>query len=137
MMRHLSIGGLPGRAGSSTDDCRFDTFVNPVDIRPITFALTGFNVTATNVPITGLDVDEVKEGVTEMTAAFFGTVLKRVGKDVGQDSRANAPRIHFSRYLSPKWLEKHVSIVDRAEAFASADALCPPGQNGQHEDCEF
>jgi len=104
--------------------CSYDTFVNPVDIRPMTFAMTGFNVTPTNVPITGLDVDEVKEGVTEMAVAFFGTVLKRVGHD----------GIHFSRYLAPKWLEKHVAMVDRAEAFASADALCPPGQD---VNCEF
>ena len=43
-----------------------------------------------------------------MAVAFFGTVLKRVGND----------RIHFSRHLAPNWLEKHVSMVGRAEAFA-------------------
>jgi predicted dienelactone hydrolase len=127
MMTHLSTGGRTGNAGSSTDYCRYDTFVNPVDIQPITLALTGFNVTPDNVPITRLDTDEVKEGVTEMAVAFFGTVLKRNGNN----------DIHFSHYLSPKWLEKHVAMVARAEAFDSADARCPPGQNGQHEDCEF
>jgi predicted dienelactone hydrolase len=124
MMSHLSTGGRTGNAGSSTDYCRYDTFVNPVDIRPITFALSGFNVTPDNVPTTGLDTDEVKEGVKEMAVAFFGTVLKRVGND----------GIHFSRYLAPKWLEKHVAMVARAEAFASADALCPLGQDVK---CEF
>jgi len=121
MMSHLS---RTTNAGSSTDYCRYDTFVNPVDIRPITFALSGFNVTPDNVPTTGLDTDEVKEGVKEMAVAFFGTVLKRVGND----------GIHFSRYLAPKWLEKHVAMVARAAAFASADALCPPGQD---VNCEF
>ncbi len=125
MMSHLSTGGRTGYAGSSKDYCRYDTFVNPpIDIRPITFALSGFNVTPDNVPATGLDTDEVKEGVKEMAVAFFGTVLKRVGND----------GIHFSRYLAPKWLEKHVAMVDRAAAFAGADALCPPGQD---VNCEF
>ena len=127
MMTHLSTGGRTGNAGSSKEYCSYDTFVNPVDIRPITFALTGFNVTPTSVPITGLDVDEVKEGVTEMAAVFFKKVLKRGGNE----------SYHFSGHLDPKWLEKHVAMVDRAEAFSRADALCPPGQNGQHEDCEF
>jgi hypothetical protein len=45
-------------------------------------------------------------------------VLKRNGAD----------GVHFTRYLAPKWLEKHEPMVDRAEAFASADAVCPPGQ---------
>jgi predicted dienelactone hydrolase len=124
MMSHLSTGGRTGNAGSSKDYCRYDTFVNPVDIRQITLTLSRFDVTADNVPETGLDTDEVKEGVKEMAVAFFGTVLKRVGND----------GIHFSRYLAPKWLEKHVAMVGRAEAFASADALCPPGQD---VNCEF
>jgi len=123
-MIHLSTGGRTGNAGSSTDYCRYETFVKPVDIRPITFALSGFYVSPDNVPTTGLDTDVVKEGVTELAVAFFGTVLKRVGHD----------GIHFSRYLAPRWLEKHVAMVARAEAFASADALCPPGQD---VNCEF
>ena len=59
-----------------------------------------------------------------MAVAFFGTVLKRAGNN----------RIHFSHYLSPKWLEKHVAMVSRAEAFARAEALCAPGQD---VNCEF
>jgi predicted dienelactone hydrolase len=106
MMSHLSTGGRTGNAGSSTDYCRYDTFVNPVDIRPITFALSGFDVTPDNVPKTGLDTDEVKEGVKEMAVAFFGTVLNHVGNDP----------IHFPRSLTPKWLEKHVAMVARARS---------------------
>jgi hypothetical protein len=124
MMTHLSTGGRSANGGSSKDYCRHDTFVNPVDIRPITLALSGFEVTPDNVPVTRLDTDEVKNGVKEMAVAFFGTVLKRVGND----------GVHFSRYLAPKWLKKHVAMVGRAEAFASADALCPPGQDVK---CEF
>jgi len=36
----------------------------------------------------------------EMAVAFFGTVLKRLGDN----------RIHFSHYLSPKWLVKHEAM---------------------------
>jgi hypothetical protein len=43
-------------------------------------------------------------------------------------TRNGADGVHFTRYLVPKWLEKHEPMVDRAEAFASADAVCPPGQ---------
>ena len=75
MMRHLSTGGRTGNAGSSTDYCRYDTFVNPVDIRPITFALSGFNVTPDNVPTTGLDTDEVKRASSRWPPASSSTVL--------------------------------------------------------------
>jgi hypothetical protein len=73
---------------------------------------------------TGLDTGEVKHGVTELAAAFFGTVLKHDGDD----------GIHFTRYLAPKWLAKHVPMVGSAEAHASADAFCPPGQDVVCED---
>ncbi len=54
------------------------------------------------------------------TGTFFGTVLKRTGND--------GP--HFTRYLAPKWLERHESMVGSAEAAAtSEDAVCPPGQD--------
>jgi hypothetical protein len=52
----------------------------------------------TSIPCTGLETEEVKRGVTEIAVTFFGTVLKRSGDD----------GIHFTRYLAPKWLLKHV-----------------------------
>ena len=43
MMTHLSTGGITGDAGSSTDYCRFDTFVSPVDIKPDHVHSVGFH----------------------------------------------------------------------------------------------
>lgn len=111
-------------SGQAIDYCAFSTFTTPADIRPLVASLTGFNVTADNVPRSGPDTDEVKQGMKELAVTFFGTVLKRVGDD----------RPHFTRYLAPKWLEKHEPMVGRAEAFASADAICPPGQGVVCED---
>ena len=67
---------LPSGGGVAMDFCGFETFTDPSDgIRPLVFALTGFDVTPTNVPTTGLDSSEVKEEVTELAVAFFGRVF--------------------------------------------------------------
>jgi predicted dienelactone hydrolase len=111
-------------SGQAIDYCPFSTFTNPADIRPLVASLTGFNVTADNVPRSGPDTDEVKQGMKQLAVTFFGTVLKRTGND--------GP--HFTRYLAPKWLEQHEPMVDTAEACASADAIYPPGQATVCED---
>ena len=72
---------------------------------------------STSIPCTGLETEEVKEGVKEIAVAFFDTALKRRGND----------GIRFTRYLSPKWLMKHVPMVGSA-AYAGPGAICPPGQ---------
>ncbi len=67
------------------DFCRFEAFTDPSDrIRPLVFALTGFDVTPTNVPTTGLDSSEVKEEVTERAVAFFGHVFSETETKGGQ-----------------------------------------------------
>ena len=66
----------------------------------------------------GLETDEVKRGVQDIATTFFGTVLKRTGND--------GP--HFTRYLAPKWLGKHMPMVGDAEACVGDDAVLPPGQ---------
>ena len=123
-------GGLSGVAHQY---CSADTFSNP----DLTGLMTSFNglqyvdgqgrptgKTFTfdpGAPTTGLETDEVKDGVKQLAVTFFGTVLKRVGND--------GP--HFTQFLAPKWLEKHEPMVDSlvgAKAFAGADAICPPGQ---------
>ncbi len=68
-------------SGVPMDFCGFETFTSPSDIRPLVASLTGFNVTPTNVPTTGLDSNEVKEEVTELAVAFFGHVLERDSDD--------------------------------------------------------
>jgi hypothetical protein len=70
----------------------------------------------TGLPCTGLDTGEVKDGMTSTAAAFFGSALER---EAG---------LRFTHWLSPKWLMQHVPMVGRAEAYASADSVCPPGQ---------
>jgi predicted dienelactone hydrolase len=64
-------------AGVPMDFCGFETFTNPSDIRALVASLTGFNVTPTNVPTTGLDSDEVKGEVLQLAVTFFGDVLER------------------------------------------------------------
>jgi predicted dienelactone hydrolase len=64
-------------SGVSMDLCGFETFTNPIDIRPLVASLTGFNVTPDNVPATGLDSNQVKKEVIELAVAFFGHALDR------------------------------------------------------------
>lgn len=108
-----------GRSGMAHEYCSADTFRNP----DITELMTSFNNgTFTfdgHAPTTGLETNEVKDGVKELAVTFFGTVLKRVGND--------GP--HFTEFLSPKWLEKHEPMVGAAEAVAGRDGICPPGQD--------
>jgi predicted dienelactone hydrolase len=111
-------------SGRATQYCSYATFTNPTDITPLVESLAGITVTQENVPSTGLGTDEVMHGVKELAVTFFGTVLKRVGND----------GVHFTRYLAPKWLEKHEPMVGGAEAVASADAICPAGQQVVCED---
>jgi predicted dienelactone hydrolase len=72
----------------------------------------------TSIPCTGLDTEEVKQGVKEIAVAFFASALKQTGSD----------GIHFTRYLAPKWLMKHVPMVGSAQAYAGPGSVCPPGQ---------
>jgi predicted dienelactone hydrolase len=72
----------------------------------------------TSIPCTGLATEEVKQGVKEIAAAFFDSALKRTGND----------GIHFTRYLAPKWLMKHLPMVGSAKAHAGPGSVCPPGQ---------
>jgi len=133
-------GGLSGKA---VHYCSPDWFTKPVWIAP---AVAHFNPlaevavplpdpssglppsattspiacpTTTTVPCTRLDTEEVKQGITELAVTFFDTALKRRAGD----------RIHFTRYLAPTWLKKHVPMVDTAKVVASAGAICPPGQD--------
>jgi predicted dienelactone hydrolase len=130
-----------GLSGKAVHYCSHSFFTRPVSIEPLVASIPGSEFpprvgppsvcTSTSIPCTGLDTEEVKQGIKELAVTFFGTVLKRPGKD--------GP--HFTRYLAPKWLEKHEPmvgsgnpVVPGAEAFAGADAICPPGQGVVCED---
>jgi hypothetical protein len=103
------------------DYCSLASFTNPVDIRGLVASITQFDFINKTVPTTDLESEEVKHGVTELAVTFFGTVLKRTGND--------GP--HFTRFLAPKWLEKHEPMVACAMADTSetSDAILPPGQD--------
>ena len=73
----------------------------------------------TSIPCTGLDTDEVKQGIAQIAAAFFHSALRRSDHHDGID---------FERYLAPKWLMQHVPMVGSAQAYAGLDSICPPGQ---------
>jgi len=73
---------------------------------------------STSIPCTGLDTDEVKQGITEIAVAFFDSALRRT----------DGHGIDFKRYLAPKWLMEHVPMVGSAQAYAGPDSVCPPGQ---------
>lgn len=75
-------------------------------------------VPAASIPCTGLDTEEVKQGITNIAVAFFDSALRRT----------DGHGIDFKRYLAPKWLIKHVPMVGNAQAYAGPDSICPPGQ---------
>jgi predicted dienelactone hydrolase len=150
-------------SGTAMQYCPSTAFTTPVDITPVVNAVSGGLVrfvcvnsdSATQrctdyhtcvspdinhlctpvdeIPTTGLDTVEVQQGVTELAASFFGTVLKGMGND--------GP--HFTRYLAPKWLEKHEPMVNFDTvtcASTDSDAIQPPGQQpdpqpGQKVEC--
>jgi predicted dienelactone hydrolase len=122
-----------GLSGKAVHYCSSHFFTTPVDIGALVEGIPGSEFPpirppsicmSASIPCTGLDTEEVKRGMKELAVALFGTVLKRVGND----------GVHFTRYLTPKWLEKHVPMVDCAEVVAGGEAIYPPGQAGDCED---
>lgn len=141
-VRLIAASAPGGASGKAVHYCASDSFTSPVDIRQLVGALAGETpssefgcpgdaagvcapilgptsvCTNTTVPCTGLDTEEVSHGVKEIAAAFFGSALERNGTG----------GVRFTRYLSPKWLMKHVPMVGDAEACAGPGSVLPPGQ---------
>jgi predicted dienelactone hydrolase len=115
-----------GNSGKAVHYCASKFFTSPVDIRKLVASTANSEFPpavgptsvclSTSIPCTGLETDEVNEGVKEIAVAFFDTALKRDGND----------GIHFTRYLAPKWLMKHVPMV--GSAYAGPGSVCPPGR---------
>ena len=105
-------------SGSPLDWCTYDTFVNPVDVAAFTSAYAGKPVTPTSVP-TSLESTEVMRLTTELAVSFFDTVLDKNTND----------GLHFTRYLSPKFLLHHEGHIYSAESFAGWGDICPEGQD--------
>jgi hypothetical protein len=102
---------LSPASGTPIDYCRFDSFVDPVDIRPLVKTMTGFDVTEDTVP-RQLDIPTAMRVVVELADTFFGAALVK-----GDDDDADA---RFKRYLKPKFLlEKEGAVVSYAETQTS------------------
>jgi len=102
------LTNLPGllnnsNSGSTLDYCTFDKFTTPVDIRPIVQLHTGFSVTPTNVPRSGVSSDEVAALTGELAVIFFNATL--------DDKR----HYHFKRYLDAKFMAKYDAYIDQVE----------------------
>jgi predicted dienelactone hydrolase len=66
---------LTSSTGLPLDFCTYFDFTSPNDIRPITLALAGIQVTSANVPRTGLTSLAVAQQVTDIAVSFFNRVL--------------------------------------------------------------
>jgi predicted dienelactone hydrolase len=110
-----------GISGKAVHYCAREFFTQPVDIRQLVATVDGAEYTCagrqcvpvttpptpcvtTKLPCTGLDTDEVADGMAQLAAAFFGRTLR------GDDGRKTG------RWLSPAWLVDHVPMVGSAEA---------------------
>ena len=72
----------------------------------------------TTIPCTGLDTEEVKQGITEIAVAFFESALKRTDHH----------GIDFERYLAPKWLMEHVPMVGARQRTQAPAPSVPPAR---------
>jgi hypothetical protein len=70
-----ALDALTSPNGLPLDFCTYSDFTSPNDIRPITFALTGVQVTPSNVPRTVLTSLAVAQQVTDIAISFFNRVL--------------------------------------------------------------
>jgi predicted dienelactone hydrolase len=110
--------------GTTLDICAHDAFVNPVDITGLVASLTDFVVTADNVPRAGVDSNEVHRLMSELAVSFLDAVL--------DDRDDNG--IHFTRFLSPKFLLKKEPNILRADFVGAENASCPPGHGPECDD---
>jgi predicted dienelactone hydrolase len=141
-VRLIAVSAVQGISGKAVHYCASEFFTSPVDIRELVGALAGetpgseFSCSGspervcapvlgpssvcltTTIPCTGLETEEVKQGMKDIAVAFFDSALNRTGME----------GIHFTRYLAPKWLMKHVPMVGSAQAYAGPGSVCPPGQ---------
>jgi len=84
---------LSGISGTPIDFCLFDSFVNPVDIRPLVMAKTGIDVTPNNVPVE-LDTVSAMRLVLELANTYFDATLVKKAQN----------GVHFKQYMSPKFM---------------------------------
>jgi len=103
----------PSSGGAAMDFCSFDTFTTPTDIRPLVASVTGFNVTPTNVPTTGLGTAEMKQNVIELAVTFFGKVLNRPSDD--QRPFTDCLPKRWRGQPKPNWTQQDLDDADKAQ----------------------
>jgi dienelactone hydrolase len=102
-------------SGVAMDYCGFETFFRPpTDVRPLVKAVTGFDVTETNVPRTGLTAVDLRPTISEMAITFFEHVIGR------PSSRWH----HFQDDFPIGWLIRHHSNRSRSDEYWEADERC-------------
>jgi predicted dienelactone hydrolase len=97
---------LSANSGTPIDYCLFESFTQPVDIRPTVKAMTGFDVTENNVP-RQLDTVTAMRLVLELATTYFDATLVKKAQS----------GVHFKQYLSPKFeLHKEGESVSYSES---------------------
>lgn len=107
---------LSANSGTPIDYCLFESFTQPVDIRPTVKAMTGIDVTENNVP-KSLDTVTAMRIVLELANTFFDATLVKKAQ----------PGVHFKQYLSPKFmLHKKGEVVSyqRTESLKGSAVAC-------------
>jgi len=102
--QRLLINRLTSVESRAYEFCNYSDFTTPTDIREQVESLSGYKITADNVP-KSLSADDVVRVTTELSVSFFNVVLKGCG--------------HFSDggYLNPEFmLKKEPHAVLAAEA---------------------
>ena len=109
--------------GTPMDFCSYDSFVNPVDIRPTVETMLGcpsspgcIEITSDSVP-RSLDSESGVRLALELATTFFDAVLVKQAQ----------PGVHFKQYLSPKFmLHKEGESVSYSEAqsFQGSAVVC-------------
>jgi predicted dienelactone hydrolase len=102
---------ISANSGTPIDFCKYEWFVDPVDIRPVVKAMTGVDVTPDNVP-RQLDNAIARRVVLELANTLFDAVLIKRSQDEAD--------VHFKQYLVPGFLlEKEGAVVSYAESHTS------------------
>jgi pimeloyl-ACP methyl ester carboxylesterase len=99
---------VSANSGTPIDYCPFESFTQPVDIRPTVKAITGIDVMENSIPKM-LDAVTAMRIVLELANTFFDATLVKTEQ----------PSAHFEQYLSPKFLlEKEGEAVSYAESWS-------------------
>jgi hypothetical protein len=90
--------------GSTLDYCTHDYFTTPVDISGLVSSVTGFTVTETSVPRTGVSADDITPIVNETAVLFFRATLEGEAKG------------RLACYLDHELVAKHGGFIRNMES---------------------